>query len=48
MVNVPDGEFLRGSNSKLAQPNEKPAHKARVHGFWMDKQHVTNSQFRSR
>ena len=45
MVWVPDGEFLMGSDHKLAQRNERPAHKARVHGFWMDRTHVTNAQF---
>lgn len=47
MVHIPGGQFMMGSDSKLAQPNEKPAHKARVHGFWMDKHHVTNAQFRT-
>ena len=47
MAWVPGGEFLMGSDSKLAQANEKPAHKARVKGFWMDRQHVTNAQFRA-
>ena len=46
MVHVPGGEFLMGSDSKLAQPNERPAHKVRVHGFWMDQHHVTNADFR--
>ncbi|WP_422696074.1 formylglycine-generating enzyme family protein [Cupriavidus necator] len=46
MVHIPGGEFLMGSDSKLAQPNERPAHKARVHGFWMDQHHVTNAGFR--
>lgn len=46
MVHVPGGEFLMGSDSKLAQPNEKPAHKVRVRGFWMDRHHVTNAEFR--
>lgn len=46
MVHIPGGEFLMGSDSKLAQPNEKPAHKVRVHGFWMDQHHVTNVEFR--
>ncbi|CAG2151568.1 Formylglycine-generating enzyme [Cupriavidus yeoncheonensis] len=46
MVHIPGGEFLMGSDSKLAQPNEKPAHKVRVHGFWMDRHHVTNAEFR--
>src|SRR5438105_13595919 len=35
MARVPGGEFLMGSDSKMAQPNEKPAHKVRVHASWM-------------
>jgi sulfatase modifying factor 1 len=46
MVWVPGGSFLMGSDHKLAQPNEKPAHRARVEGFWMDRHHVTNAEFR--
>jgi formylglycine-generating enzyme required for sulfatase activity len=45
MVWVPGGEFLMGSDHKLAQSNERPAHKVRVAGFWMDRTHVTNAQF---
>jgi len=42
---VPGGEFLMGSNHKLAQRHERRAHKVRVSGFWMDRTHVTNAQF---
>lgn len=42
---IPGGEFMMGSNHKLAQRNERPAHLVRVHGFWMDQTHVTNDQF---
>jgi formylglycine-generating enzyme required for sulfatase activity len=45
MVWVPGGEFLMGSDHKLSQRNERPAHKVRVRGFWMDQTHVTNAQF---
>ena len=45
MVWVTGGEFLMGSDHKLAQRNERPAHEVRVHGFWMDQTHVTNAQF---
>lgn len=45
MVWVPGGNFLMGSDSKMAQPNEKPTHKVNVQGFWMDKHHVTNAEF---
>jgi len=47
MVWIPGGAFLMGSDHKLAQTNERPAHKARVHGFWMDRHHVTNAEFRT-
>jgi formylglycine-generating enzyme required for sulfatase activity len=46
MAWVPGGEFMMGSDYKQAQPNERPAHKVRVHGFWMDRHHVTNAEFR--
>ena len=46
MVWVPGGQFLMGSDHRLAQANEKPAHPARVQGFWMDRHHVTNAEFR--
>jgi sulfatase modifying factor 1 len=47
MAWVPGGEFLMGSDHKLAQANERPTHKVRVRGFWMDRTHVTNAQFRA-
>lgn len=46
MAWVPTREFLMGSSHKLAQPNEMPAHKVSVSGFWMDVNDVTNAQFR--
>ena len=42
---IPGGEFMMGSNSRLAKPNERPAHNVRIHGFWMDRTVVTNAQF---
>jgi len=45
MMWIPGSEFLMGSNHRLAKPNERPAHKVRVHGFWMDRTPVTNAQF---
>ena len=45
MVWIPAGEFLMGSDSRMAQSNEKPAHRVWVDGFWMDQTHVTNAQF---
>lgn len=42
---LPGGTFMMGSQSRLAKPNEKPAHKVHVDGFWIDRTHVTNAQF---
>lgn len=46
MAWIPGGEFLMGNSHKLSQPNEVPAHKVRVSGFWMDVHDVTNAEFR--
>jgi sulfatase modifying factor 1 len=43
MVWVVGGEFLMGSNHHY--PEEAPAHRATVDGFWMDRFEVTNRQF---
>ena len=44
MVWIPGGEFLMGSDKHY--PEEAPAHRAAVDGFWMDRYVVTNEQFR--
>jgi formylglycine-generating enzyme required for sulfatase activity len=36
-----------GTDSDLGWPDEKPAHRVRVDGFWMDETEVTNAQFRA-
>jgi sulfatase modifying factor 1 len=46
MVWIPGGEFMMGTASDLGWPDEKPAHRVRVAGFWMDTTEVTNAQFR--
>jgi formylglycine-generating enzyme required for sulfatase activity len=46
MVWVPGGEFTMGSDDPDALPAERPAHRVRVDGFWMDQTDVTNAQFR--
>jgi formylglycine-generating enzyme len=46
MAWIPGGEFLMGSDHALAQRNERPTHRVSVNGFWMDRTHVTNAQFR--
>src|SRR4051794_5227606 len=46
MAWVPGGEFLMGTDGPEAAPAERPAHRVRVDGFWMDVTEVTNDQFR--
>lgn len=45
MVWIPGGEFTMGTDTELGWPDERPAHRVRVDGFWMDETEVTNSQF---
>jgi formylglycine-generating enzyme required for sulfatase activity len=47
MVWIPGGEFMMGTDADLGWPDEKPAHRVRVNGFWMDETEVTNAQFRA-
>src|SRR5262249_5763150 len=44
---IPGGEFTMGTDSDPGQRDEKPAHRVRVDGFWMDETDVTNAQFRA-
>jgi formylglycine-generating enzyme required for sulfatase activity len=43
---IPGGEFTMGTDNARSMPNERPAHRVRVDGFWMDEHPVTNEQFR--
>lgn len=45
MVWISGGVFSMGSIDPLARPDERPIHRVRVNGFWMDKTEVTNDQF---
>lgn len=45
MVWIPGGEFRMGSEHQLARPDERPIHRVRVDGFWIDQTEVTNAQF---
>ena len=45
MVWIPGGEFTMGTNDPGSMPNERPAHRVTVQGFWMDIDAVTNTQF---
>lgn len=47
MVWIPGGEFTMGSDDPLARPREKPPHRVKVDGFFMDATPVTNAQFRA-
>ena len=45
MVRIPGGTFRMGSNDHY--PEEAPAHRVTVHGFWIDRTPVTNRQFKA-
>lgn len=47
MVWIPGGEFTMGTNDEDSYPFEKPAHRVKVDGFWMDATEVTNAQFKA-
>lgn len=44
---IPGGVFLMGTDDPDSFPNERPAHRVRVSGFWIDESVVTNAQFRA-
>ena len=44
MVWIPGGAFVMGSDDHY--PEEAPAHRLKVAGFWMDQTSVTNADFR--
>ena len=46
MVWIRGGEFMMGSNASDALQPEKPAHRVRIDGFWIDATDVTNAEFR--
>ena len=46
MVWIPGGEFTMGSDDSESKHNERPAHRVKVAGFWMDEHTVTNAEFR--
>ena len=43
MVRIPGGEFVMGSDRHY--PEERPAHRVQVDGFWIDQHPVTNAEF---
>jgi sulfatase modifying factor 1 len=46
MVWIPGGEFTMGTDNQEAKNDEKPSHRVKVSGFWMDTTPVTNRQFK--
>lgn len=46
MVWIPGGEFTMGTDDPESYPPERPAHRVRVDGFWMDVTEVTNADFK--
>jgi sulfatase modifying factor 1 len=47
MVWVPGGEFKMGTDADLGRPEERPAHRVKVDGFYADATEVTNAEFRA-
>jgi len=45
MTWIPGGSFMMGSDDPMAWEEERPAHKVKVKGFWMDITEVTNAAF---
>jgi sulfatase modifying factor 1 len=45
MVWIPGGSFVMGSDHHY--PEEAPAHRVRLEGFWIDRTPVTNAQFQA-
>jgi formylglycine-generating enzyme len=46
MVWIPGGEFIMGSDELDTYEHERPAHRVKIKGFWMDETEVTNEQFK--
>ena len=45
MVWIPGCTFLMGTDDVSSFPNERPAHRVHVAGFWIDDHDVTNGEF---
>jgi formylglycine-generating enzyme required for sulfatase activity len=46
MAWIPAGEFVMGTDNPRSMANERPAHRVKLDGFWMDEHDVTNAEFR--
>jgi formylglycine-generating enzyme required for sulfatase activity len=45
MIWIPVGEFTMGTDDPHSMANERPAHRVRLDGFWIDQHDVTNAEF---
>ncbi len=45
MAWIPGGEFTMGTDELNSMTNERPAHRVRIDGFWIDEHDVTNADF---
>lgn len=45
MVWIPAGEFAMGSDQPQTNNSERPVHRVRIGGFWLERTEVTNAQF---
>lgn len=43
---IPPGDFVMGTDDSNSFRNERPAHRVKLDGFWMDEHDVTNAEFR--
>jgi formylglycine-generating enzyme len=46
MAWIPGGEFTMGTDEPNSRPEERPGHRVKLDGFWMDEHDVTNAEFR--
>ena len=47
MIWIPGGEFTMGTDDPDSSLEERPAHRVKLDGFWMDEHDVTNAEFRT-
>jgi formylglycine-generating enzyme required for sulfatase activity len=44
---IPAGEFTMGTDDPASMPNERPAVRVKLDGFWIDEHLVSNAEFRA-
>jgi formylglycine-generating enzyme required for sulfatase activity len=44
---IPAGQFTMGTDDPNSMANERPPHRVKLDGFWIDEHDVTNAQFRN-